>query len=191
MAAGFPATNEYRPQRSERSTLSSKTPGPSPASAGKTPTGVETSASSSVHTGASAPADARASNASRLGSTFSAVHLPVSGGTGKGEPRGSARGSRVVRIVERGCRTLDPSGPGPDQRSNAHVVSMVAPPGRARQRRCVVAPVLDAKSSRRLGSRRLSGEPTRAPFRAPQGRSGRTRGRGLHPYSASSWSSAQ
>ena len=40
MAAGSPATNEYRPQRSERSTDSSSSAGPSPAIAGKRPTGV-------------------------------------------------------------------------------------------------------------------------------------------------------
>ena len=60
VAAGSPPTNEYRPQRSERSTDSSRMPGPSPATAGNRPTGVDTSASSSAHTGTSAHSRARA-----------------------------------------------------------------------------------------------------------------------------------
>jgi hypothetical protein len=67
VAAGSPAANEYRPQRSERSTLSSRMPGPAPASAGKTPTGVETSARSSVQTGTSGQPLAVVSNVSRSG----------------------------------------------------------------------------------------------------------------------------
>ncbi len=55
VAAGSPATNEYRPHRSERSTDSRIRPGPSPASAGNSPTGVETSARSSVQTGTMRP----------------------------------------------------------------------------------------------------------------------------------------
>ena len=66
-AAGSPATNEYRPHRSDRSTDSSSTPGPSPASAGNSPTGVETSASSSVQTGTSGHSAARRSNVSGSG----------------------------------------------------------------------------------------------------------------------------
>ena len=69
VAAGSPATNEYLPHRSDRSTDSRIRPGPSPASAGNSPTGVETSASSSVHTGTSGHWAASESNSSRLGLT--------------------------------------------------------------------------------------------------------------------------
>src|SRR6266508_1593498 len=69
-AAGSPAAKEYRPHRSDRSTLSSKIPAPSAARAGKTPTGVDTSASSSVQTGTSAHDEASSSNVFRSGRTF-------------------------------------------------------------------------------------------------------------------------
>ncbi len=102
-AAGSPATKEYRPQRSERSTDSSRMPGPVPATAGNRPTGVDTSASSSAHTGTSAHSRASASNSTRFGwiSSFGANRpLPRSSdhlGRGDGMSPGIRPGARRAR----------------------------------------------------------------------------------------------
>src|SRR5581483_2536044 len=90
--AGSPAANEYRPHRSERSTLSSRIPGPSPASAGKTPTGVETSASSSVQIGTSGQSRASRSNVS--GSGLTRIALPPQRRRPRGAPPGPPRDPR-------------------------------------------------------------------------------------------------
>src|SRR5205814_3324661 len=89
IAAGSPATNEYRPHRSERSTLSSRTPGPSLATDGNTPTGVETSEDSSVHTGTRGHSRRSASNSSRSGWIGSpSMFLPPKEEAPGGSPRG-------------------------------------------------------------------------------------------------------
>ena len=109
-AAGSPATNEYLPQRSERSTDSRIRPGPSPARAGKSPTGVETSARSSVQTGTMGQEVASASNSFRLGLICSC------GSTCAPSPRcrsdrswcraATAAGNRKPRTVGPGLRGL-------------------------------------------------------------------------------------
>ena len=66
-AAGSPATNEYRPHRSERSTDSSSSPGRRRRAPGTARPGVETSASSSAQTGTRGQSAASESNVSRSG----------------------------------------------------------------------------------------------------------------------------
>src|SRR5438270_6160445 len=101
IAAGSPATNEYRPHRSERSTLSRSTPGPSPASEGNTPTGVDTSEESSAHTGTSGHSRASAANSSFAGWIRSpSIGLLLSVPPGKRESPGMLPGPAVSCQVD-------------------------------------------------------------------------------------------
>ena len=134
-AAGSPATNEYLPQRSERSTDSRIRPGPSPARAGKSPTGVETSARSSVQTGTMGQEFASASNSLRLGPhlqlrihvrSFSSVPLgpalaPSGHGGGKQETpdrRPGAAGARGASAGPTSASTRGSASPRATSRSS-------------------------------------------------------------------------
>src|SRR5437879_12604142 len=106
IAAGSPATKEYRPHRSERSTDSSKIPGPSPATAGNTETGVATSARSSAHTGTRGQSAASRSKASRPGRTTNgwAIDAPPEDAEPRTVHRSGARDGRpgAARAATRG-----------------------------------------------------------------------------------------
>ena len=82
--------------RSERSTDSNRTPGPSPANAGNNPTGVETSDRSSAHTGTRGHSAASASNVSRSGRTCSSTMTLL---RTTNDPDHLARASRWCRVM--------------------------------------------------------------------------------------------
>src|SRR2546429_8918897 len=112
IAAGSPATKEYRPHRSERSTDSSKIPGPSPAKAGNTETGVATSARSSAHTGTSGQFAANRSKASRSGRAANgwAIDAPPEDAEPRTVHRSGARDGRTgARARQRARRPCEPS----------------------------------------------------------------------------------
>ena len=142
-AAGSPATKEYRPHRSDRSTDSSSMPGPPPDIDGNNPTGVETSARSSVQTGTRGHPDASSSNVSRSGricrSTACDLLRAANLDTERPRPgpgvRGVSVGSGGSGVRERRGREVPAPVPAVGaRRHGAHPDS----PSQARQRRCTL-----------------------------------------------------
>ena len=150
VAAGRPATNEYLPHRSERSTDSRIRPGPSPANAGNKPTGVDTSARSSVQrepwaTGSRAsrtrhdsasPADA-VPRALLLIGVAGSIRMPDGGERNNPDRRPGAAGPAVRARDLRTRRHEAPRAPTPRPGHPVHLhqAAIVPAEQRRRQRR--------------------------------------------------------